>query len=225
VTATNRNLEEAVKKGTFRADLYYRISVVAIMVPPLRDRRSDIPLLATEFLQRFNRDNKTTRTLSKSAVDVLSACYFPGNVRELENCVRRTATMAEGDVIKDADFACRNDHCLSSVLWTGSNPSVPDMAVPLPVLPTPTQTRPDAPLPVVARPTAPPPVALDWPPIEVSGDDGEDRHEGQIVDREPLIAAMQRSGWVKAKAARLLGVTPRQVGYAIRKHGIEVPKF
>jgi Nif-specific regulatory protein len=225
VTATNRNLEEAVAKGTFRADLYYRISVVAIMVPPLRDHRSDIPLLATEFLQRFNRDNKTTRTLSKSAINVLTSCYFPGNVRELENCVRRTATMAQGDLIQDTDFACRNDRCLSSVLWTVSNPSVPDMAVPLPILPTPTPARSELPLPVVARPSAPPPVVLDWPPIEVSGDEDEERHEGQIVDREPLIAAMQRSGWVKAKAARLLGVTPRQVGYAIRKHGIEVAKF
>lgn len=225
VTATNRNLEEAVAKGTFRADLYYRISVVAIMVPPLRERRSDIPLLANEFLKRFNRDNKTNHTLSKTAVDVLMSCYFPGNVRELENCIRRTATMAQGNLIQDADFACRNDHCLSSVLWTIPNAPVTDMAVPLPILRPQTPLRPEAPMPVAARPAAPAPAVLEWPPIEVSGDDDEERHEGQIVDREPLVAAMQRSGWVKAKAARLLGVTPRQVGYAIRKHGIEVPKF
>ena len=65
VSATNRNLEEAVAKGEFRADLYYRLSVVPIFLPPLRDRRGDIPLLADEFLRRFNADNKTAPQLSR----------------------------------------------------------------------------------------------------------------------------------------------------------------
>jgi Nif-specific regulatory protein len=117
VAATNRDLEDAVAKGTFRADLYYRITVVSIFVPPLRDRRSDIPLLAGEFPRRFNRDNNTSHTLSRAATEVLMSCYFPDNVRELENCLCRTATMARGDTIQDFDFACRNDRCLSSVLW------------------------------------------------------------------------------------------------------------
>ena len=117
VAATNRNLEEAVAKGAFRADLYYRVSVVPIFLPPLRDRNGDIPLLAREFLQRFNAENDTQLTLTESAYSVLTACYFPGNVRELENCVRRTATLAQGQRIVADDFACHHDECLSATLW------------------------------------------------------------------------------------------------------------
>ena len=226
---------------TFRADLYYRITVVAIFVPPLRDRRSDIPLLANEFLRRFNHDNKTSRMLSHSAIDVLMSCYFPGNVRELENCVRRTATMAQGDMIQDHDFACRNDRCLSSVLWKLPETVVPNMMVPLPVLPQP--TRSGAALPTAASPTAAlptaaspavvtPPAKLPVPPPKppaASLPDASAEDDGvadsQIVECGALLAAMEKSGWVKAKAARLLGVTPRQVGYAIRKHGIQIQRF
>jgi Nif-specific regulatory protein len=199
VTATNRNLEDAVQKGTFRADLYYRITVVTIFVPPLRDRLSDIPLLAEEFVDRFNADNKTGRRLSRSAVGVLTSCYFPGNVRELENCVRRTATLAEGDTIVETDFACRNDGCLSSVLWKVAEAPPSGIVIPLPILPA-------APRPVVAE--------------EV----GEVAMVGH-TEREALLAAMEKSGWVQAKAARILGLTPRQVGYAMRKYGIPIQKF
>ncbi|MFZ0836231.1 MAG: nif-specific transcriptional activator NifA, partial [Xanthobacteraceae bacterium] len=117
VAATNRNLEDAVARNEFRADLYYRISVVPILLPPLRDRPSDIPLLAKEFLKRFNKENDRALGLDRGAIDVLMACCFPGNVRELENCVRRTATLAQGEAIVANDFACRHNECLSSVLW------------------------------------------------------------------------------------------------------------
>ena len=221
VTATNRNLEEAVAKGAFRADLYYRITVVAIFVPPLRDRRSDIPLLADEFVRRFNNDNGTHHSLSAAAVGVLMNCYFPGNVRELENCVRRTATMARGDTILDNDFACRNDECLSSVLWKLPEMPNPGLVVPLPIVPSPMRTALPASAPASfvapaqARPAAPP--AID--PPDGAGQDGN------LTSREALLAAMEKSGWVQAKAARLLGLTPRQIGYAIRKHAIPIQKF
>src|SRR5680860_712418 len=84
ITATNKNLEEAVIRNEFRADLYYRISVVPLMLPPLRERKTDIPLLADEFLRRFNAENERRLAFGPGALDVLMACYFPGNVRELE---------------------------------------------------------------------------------------------------------------------------------------------
>jgi Nif-specific regulatory protein len=220
VTATNRNLEEAVAKGTFRADLYYRITVVVISVPPLRDRRSDIPMLANEFLRRFDRDNKTSHTLSRSAIDVLMACYFPGNVRELENCVYRTATMAHGDIIQGADFACSNDSCLSSVLWRLPETPSPGITIPLPILPSPARTG--------VTPPAAPPQNLRPPAVPQEADvseDGPTHPQGGKSEREALLAAMEKSGWVQAKAARLLGLTPRQVGYAVRKHDIPIQKF
>jgi Nif-specific regulatory protein len=219
VTATNRNLEEAVSKGTFRADLYYRISVVAIFVPPLRDRREDIPLLAREFLGRFDADNKTSHTLSRSALNVLMSCYFPGNVRELENCVRRTATMAGGDVIEDLDFACKNDECLSSVLWKLPETGRPTIAVPLPIVSNP------------AHAVAPSPEGFKRPEPQADVAPAAPAAEDSVVslggtsEYDTLLAAMEKSGWVQAKAARLLGLTPRQVGYAVRKLGIPIQKF
>jgi Nif-specific regulatory protein len=218
VAATNRDLEDAVAKGTFRADLYYRITVVTLFVPPLRDRRSDIPLLANEFLRRFNSDNETRRTLSRSAVEVLTSCYFPGNVRELENCVSRTATMANSDLIQDFDFACRNDRCLSSVLWKLPQEVRPDVVVPLPILSAPVRPAP----PPVPREVAPQPATQ--VPAADAPDEGADDAAGNI-ERGALLSAMEKSGWVQAKAARLLGLTPRQVGYAIRKQGISIQKF
>ena len=120
VAATNKNLEDAVARGEFRADLYYRINVVTISVPALRARPEDIFLLAREFLRRFNEEHATQLAWTTSAKNVLEGCYFPGNVRELENCVRRTATLAKGLKIVADDFACRHDECLSSTLWRGN---------------------------------------------------------------------------------------------------------
>ncbi|MDZ4399922.1 nif-specific transcriptional activator NifA, partial [Hydrogenophaga sp.] len=116
ILATNRDLERMVKAGEFRADLYYRINVVSIQLPPLRERREDIPAMAKHFLDRFNRENARTTQFSPAAMRVLSSCYWPGNVRELENCVERTATMAHSDVITDLAFPCQGNRCLTQVL-------------------------------------------------------------------------------------------------------------
>ena len=223
VCATNKNLEEAVQKGEFRADLYYRISVVPIFLPPLRDRKGDLAPLANEFLRRFNTEQGTHLTLSTSAMDVLSECGFPGNIRELENCVFRTATLARGEAIVDKDFSCRNDGCLSAVLWSGSHeahaPS-PLFKQQLPIVPSQ-----KAPLAVEPRPptlsAAEPENPLNCPGAENCTIVGVD----QRSDREKLIRAMEQAGWVKAKAARLLGLTPRQIGYALQKHDVPVRKF
>jgi Nif-specific regulatory protein len=218
VTATNRNLEEAVARNDFRADLYYRISVVPLLLPPLRERKSDIPLLAQAFLERFNADNGRELTFASGALDVMANCYFPGNVRELENCVHRTATLAHGPVITRDDFACRLDQCLSSVLWKGQvaasgNRPLPEL--PLPVAP---QTHARAPVPDVPPPSPPP---RDEPPLDAYPLDGH----RSAAERERLLDAMERSGWVQAKAARILGLTPRQIGYALKKHGIPIKRF
>lgn len=219
VAATNRNLEEAVAKGDFRADLYYRINVVPIFLPPLRDRKGDIPLLAREFLRRFNDEHNSGLTLTDSALSVLTGCYFPGNVRELENCVRRTATLARGQRIVANDFACRHDECLSSMLWKCNAQSCakPEMAT---AMDYPVSFKPHSHASTVDSMTDSSPTD-DEQEVFVEADDDEDSES----ERQRLVKAMETTGWVQAKAARLLGLTPRQIGYALRKYGIEVKKF
>ena len=102
VAATHRQLEQMVDDGTFREDLYYRLRVVEIALPPLRERRADIPLLAEQLVRRaVSNDGATAPILSQEALDRLSEYDWPGNVRELENCLARAIVLASGGVIRD----------------------------------------------------------------------------------------------------------------------------
>jgi len=220
VAATNRNLEEAVARNEFRADLYYRISVVPMMLPPLRDRPGDIPLLAQEFLNRFNKENERSLAFGTGALSVLTSCCFPGNVRELENCVRRTATLTEGPSIVADDFACSHNECMSSMLWKSHTEALtrPRPEMPLPILPI-LPILPATPVNDVARMPQPPRLPQTDAPDVAAMDDSA------MSERDRLVNAMERAGWVQAKAARLLGLTPRQIGYALKKYDIEVKRF
>ncbi|MFO1154102.1 MAG: nif-specific transcriptional activator NifA [Rhodospirillales bacterium] len=234
VFATNRNLEEAVAKGDFRADLYYRINVVPVFVPALRERREDIPALAEHFLHLFNQENNRSMRFADTALSVLGKCTFPGNVRELENCVQRVATMTVGEVIQDLSMPCQTGQCHCQVL-------APQLAVPLAPASS-LRTAPDVGQDgrhgsgggrigrdarddvgdtgedagtddVDSEPHA------DWSDI----DDPADLHA--LPQRDRLIRVMEKAGWVQAKAARILGLTPRQVGYALRKHNIPIKRL
>jgi Nif-specific regulatory protein len=227
VAATNRNLEEAVSRGDFRADLYYRISVVPILLPPLRSRPEDIPPLAKEFLRRFNHEHGTSLGITSAALDVLKGCCFPGNVRELENCVRRTATLAPGPALVATDFACEHDECLSALLWKGPGRTHLPGYVPLPIAPIARHRPPDAvertngrepmgrtPVPAAAEADGAPSCPAACPAPDADGQ-----------ERRRLIEAMEAAGWVQARAARMLGLTPRQIGYALKKLDIAIKKF
>jgi Nif-specific regulatory protein len=183
IAATHRDLESAVQSGAFRADLYYRLCVVPITVPPLRERPEDIALLARTFVKRFNAENETDFVLLDDAIDALALYPFPGNVRELENLVRRAASLAGSRTITAADFSFLREQS------------------------------------PVGRPTKSPSGAFEAAPPDAASDGGE------MVARERLIEALERSGWVLARAARALGITPRQIGYAVRKHGIPIRRF
>ncbi|MFO8165793.1 MAG: sigma-54 interaction domain-containing protein [Thermodesulfobacteriota bacterium] len=101
VAATNKDLPEMVKKGHFREDLYYRINVIALTLPPLRERREDIPLLVDHFLERFNRlSGKEIAGVSQEVLSLLMAYDFPGNVRELENIIEHSTVLCQGGLIK-----------------------------------------------------------------------------------------------------------------------------
>jgi len=220
VAATNRNLEQAVLAGQFRSDLYYRISVVPIFLPPLRDRREDVDLLAMSFLERFNKEHGVSLKMSTRAMDALRECDFPGNVRELESCIRRTAALAKNSVIVMEDLACSNGSCLSLVLSKSIHKQKAQEAgyTPLPVYNPPAERS------VAAVKSAEPAVSRsrDDSAVYSSPASGEEENSDE---RHRLVDAMERSGWVQAKAARILRLTPRQMGYALRKYNIEIKRF
>ncbi|MDV7211783.1 nif-specific transcriptional activator NifA [Azotobacter beijerinckii] len=175
VAATNRDLENEVEKGKFREDLYYRLNVMAIRIPPLRERTADIPELAEFLLSKIGRQQGRPLTVTDSAIRLLMSHRWPGNVRELENCLERSAIMSEdGTITRDV------------VSLTGVDNESPPLAAPLP---------------------------------EVNLADEN------LDDRERVIAALEQAGWVQAKAARLLGMTPRQIAYRIQTLNIHMRKI
>ncbi len=226
ICATNRDLEKMVQRGEYRADLYYRINVVSIFLPPLRERRADIPPLVAHFVDRYNKENRRQLKVSPEAMKVLASCYWPGNVRELENCIERTATMVQGDTIRDAAFPCKSNRCLTQTLHfldkADAVAAVAGQVQPV-ALPTPRRLPP---APSDDAGAGDGPVTRIGPthqlPPSPAGASGTEPPEGE---RERLIWAMEQCGWVQAKAARLLRISPRQLGYALQKCNIEVRKF
>jgi two-component system response regulator HydG len=105
LAATNRDLEQAVSQGSFRRDLYFRLNVLSLRIPTLRERRQDIPLLAGHFLDRLSRGAPQERTLSDEALKAMIAYDWPGNVRELENCLERACAFTTGPMIHLGDLA------------------------------------------------------------------------------------------------------------------------
>lgn len=177
IAATNIDLEAAVRAGRFREDLYYRLNVVPIVLPPLRQRQEDIPQLVGYFLQRFNAENRKRLKISSPAMDLIVGYDWPGNVRELENCVERMVVMARHDIIAPED-------------------------VPLPANVQRT--------PALAMPTATP-----------APDDHSLTRTIAELEHDRLIEALQRTGGVQTRAASLLGITPRQLGYKLKKYQID----
>ncbi len=192
IAATNRSLEEAVAGGLFRPDLYFRLSVVPILLPPLRERREDIPILAEHFLRESNRNNGRTVRLSRPVTHFFQAYDWPGNVREMQNLMERLVIMADQDTVQLCDL--------------------PSYMTDEPIrLGTPTAARGER-------------AAQDTRPV------GNSPGVGRVsalhlrdLEREEIEAALVRHGWVQARAARELGLTARQVGYKIRKYGLERP--
>ncbi|TWH77423.1 Nif-specific regulatory protein [Azomonas agilis] len=180
VAATNRDLENEVEKGAFREDLYYRLNVMAIRVPPLRERTADIPELADFLLSKISAQQGRPLTITDSAIRLLMSHRWPGNVRELENCLERSAIMSEdGTITRDV------------ISLTGLDNDSPPLAMPT--------------------------SSLSLPEVNLADE--------ALDDRERVIAALEQAGWVKAKAARLLGMTPRQIAYRIQTLNIHMRKI
>ncbi|HIJ55836.1 MAG TPA: sigma-54-dependent Fis family transcriptional regulator [Deltaproteobacteria bacterium] len=105
IATTNQNIRETIEKGFFREDLFYRLNVIPIRIPSLRQRKDDIPMLAQHFIEKYNAiDGRNVKSLTRGALEKLLGFSFPGNVRELENIMERSVLLAEGDVISDTDL-------------------------------------------------------------------------------------------------------------------------
>lgn len=122
IAATNRDLKKMVEEGKFRKDLYYRLNVVSITVPPLRERKDDIPILANYFLDRYNRKYNLSRTISKEAIALMMNMPFYGNIRELENLVERLVLFA-----KDSEISLKDIEMLGIDTWDLANGSMADV--------------------------------------------------------------------------------------------------
>ena len=194
IAATNRRLEKAVEEKTFREDLYYRLNVVPINLPPLRERREDIPLLLDHFLRESNKVHGRNHVLSRALIDFLVGYRWPGNVRELQNLLERLVIMAEGPVIRRREL-----------------PSY--MTAPADVI--------NDPAPRTAAGRNPQPEGSEGGGME----DGGAGHSLAEIEKREIAAALLRHGWVRARAARELGLTQRQIGYKIKKFALEPPDF
>jgi Nif-specific regulatory protein len=174
IAATNRDLEAAVKAGGFREDLYHRLGVHSIFLPPLRERKTDVPLLADHFVEKHAAAHgKDVRRIATSAVDMLMSYHWPGNVRELESCIERAVLVCEGGAI--------HAHHLPPTLQTA----------------------------------------------EVSGTLARQslREALDAYEKDLVLDALKSARGNRARAARVLQTTERILGYAVRKHGIDVARF
>ena len=187
IAATNKNLEEEVKSGNFRLDLYYRLNVVPIYLPPLRKRKEDIPSLVEHYLEKFNKENSKNISVSDEVLQILLHCDWPGNVRELENCLERAALFAEESIIKKENISCqRNVPCFGNILKDSNNEEIFKQSFPV---------------------------------------SGSNTINMAIDEKELIENALQKAGYVQAKAARLLNITVRQLNYRIKKYDINIKTF
>jgi Nif-specific regulatory protein len=185
IAATNQDLEEAIAEATFREDLYYRLNVVPILLPPLCERREDIPLLVEHFLAKANREHNRKVRITGRALQLMLHYDWPGNVRELENCVERIVIMTRRRLILPEDL-------------------------PIPVEAGEAESSDARPRRRAAASTRN--FLTASRPSGVSS-----LHE---VERQQIIHALSRANGVQARAATLLGITPRQLGYRLRRHNI-----
>jgi two-component system response regulator PilR (NtrC family) len=197
LSATHRNLSELVAAGRFREDLFYRINVIELRVPSLRERAVDIPDLAATILERLCRRMKLQPpTISQEAMQALQAYSFPGNVRELENIIERALTLTTSGVITLEHVKLRPAPTLAAPTHNGS-----DLAATLPVINGLGATG------SAAGDAAPAHHAL--------GEQLED------IERAAIIKALEQTRYNKTAAAKLLGMTFRALRYRIKKLGIE----
>ncbi len=179
LSATHKDLAAEVESGSFRQDLYYRINVIELNIPPLRERITDLPILANFMLNRISASNGNSYNLSEEAIEKLQAYTFPGNIRELENILERAATLCDGSEIDANDLDLPNNEPATKTDTVNPDESSISLSV--------------------------------------------DQLEDYLIqkERKAIIAALEKTRWNKTAAAKLLGITFRQLRYRLQKLELE----
>ena len=184
VAATNRNLEKMVAQESFREDLYYRLNVIPINLPPLRERYEDVKLLIEHYLHQFTKEHRKQMVFSKKALEQLLDYPWPGNIRELQNMIERIVLICpNGEIAPDMlnhvmPFNYQKQNFAPEVFATKEAPA-----------PTPSHPMTKTTL--------------------------------QDLEKEAIVAALEKHNGIQTKAAQELGMTARQIGYKMRKYEID----
>ncbi len=212
ITATNRDLEQEIARGNFREDLYYRLNVVPLQIPPLRKRAGDIPWLVEHIIKKFNeRLRKNVTGIADDALAALESHSWPGNIRELENVIERTLLFCQGERIERADLQLPKDAATESKDGGTKAEAVP--------------------APVVSRTTSSgtmPPLSED--DLAAADDEGGDVQAGSLkdivraetsrVERELIIKALDETGGNVTQAARLLQISRKSLQMKMKELGL-----
>jgi two-component system nitrogen regulation response regulator GlnG len=203
IAATHRLLEQAVAAREFREDLFYRLNVVRIHIPPLRDRREDIPLLINYFLKKFGQvQGRAPKSIAAAAVQLLERFHWPGNVRELENVMQRAVVMAKGDVILSDDLPPLISNATATATADEKRPAAPALAT------APAEEKP-ADLASITR------TLFQWarenPKLKIL----------PAVERELIIQALLDTKGNQVRAAKLLGITRATLRKRVEKFQIK----
>lgn len=196
VAATNRNLEEMVRKGEFREDLFYRLNVIPINLPPLRERYEDVKLLIEHYLHRFMKEHRKNMHFTKGAMELLLDYPWPGNIRELQNTMERIVLICPDGEIQPEMLA----HVLPfnyQKLYMQPQTVQSEVIMAPHHLSTPAYEAPSAAAPMTKKSL-------------------------QELEKDSIIQALIDSHGIQTKAARALGMSARQIGYKIKLYGIEV---
>ena len=199
ITATHRNLEEAIKVGKFRADLFYRLNIIPINLPPLRERKTDIPLLANHFLKQFNGATKS-KTISNEAMNFLVNYSWPGNIRELANFVERMVVLSIGSTIMPKDLP---DKVLGDVQKEKFQPL---------------EEKEEGSPALMLQQSLKQSFYVGIPEEGINL-----KKTVEEFEKELLLEALEKTGWVKNKAANLLGLNRTTLVEKLKKLQITGP--
>ncbi|MFQ5508618.1 MAG: sigma 54-interacting transcriptional regulator [Leptospirillia bacterium] len=230
IAATNRSLEEMVKQGTFREDLFYRLNVVTITIPPLRDRLEEVPFLCDHFVKKFSMQyEREFPGLSQATMDYFMSYPWPGNIRELENMIKQIVVLGDERAVlqKFEQFGGTMGPPTAIPVAEPGTPGMPvDMPPPSQVTPPPPVEHPVAPSPEVAPPLTAEPSAELVASIERGIAEGHlplkeiGKHAASLAEREAILRVLNVTRWNRRKAAQILDISYKALLYKIRDYGL-----